>query len=63
MSKLPPIPSEQKTVQDATHPGRHGAKTGAQAKTPGDGDANLNEQGDQANMRQNFRPQRAVLAR
>jgi hypothetical protein len=60
MSKLPPIPSEQKTVQDAAHPGRHEAKA---AIPPGDGDVNLDEQGDQANMRQNFRPQRAVLDR
>jgi hypothetical protein len=63
MSKLPPIPSEQETVQDATHAGRHGAKARAQSSPPSDGDANLNERGDQANMRQNFRPQRAVLDR
>jgi hypothetical protein len=61
MSKRPPIPSEQQTFQDATHPGRHSAKTARQPNPPGD--TNLDEQGDQANMRQNFRPQRAVLDR
>jgi hypothetical protein len=62
MSKLPPIPSEQKTNQDAVNPGRH-AKTEQPSNPPGDSDVNLDEQGSQANMRQNFRPQRAVLDR
>jgi hypothetical protein len=63
MSKLPPIPSEQKTFQGATNLGRRDAKTGLQSSQPGDSDTNLDEQGRQGNIRQNLTPQRAVQDR
>jgi len=53
MSKLPPIPSEQKSFEGATNLGRHDAKTGLQSSEPGDGDVNIDEQGQRANIRQN----------
>lgn len=63
MSKLPPIPSEQKTFQGATNLGRRDAKTGLQSSEPGDGDVNLDQQGRQGNIRQNMTPQRSVQNR
>jgi hypothetical protein len=49
----PPIPSEQKTFHGATNLGRRDAKTALQSNEPGDGDVNLDQQGRQANTRQN----------
>lgn len=61
MSKLPPIPPEQRSSADETAEEReNGAKqdrrdstTGLQSSQPGDADANLNTQGRQANTNQN----------
>jgi hypothetical protein len=57
MSKLPPIPSEQKSFKSA---GRGSLKPDLRA---GDRDHNLDEQGRQANIRQNLTPQRSVQDR
>ena len=63
MSKTPPIPPEQRSfkgqrtdLQDA-HVERRDAKTGLQSGQPGDADVNLEQQGRQANTRQNLTPQ------
>ena len=63
MSKLPPIPSEQKSFKGAANLGRRDAKTGLQSSQPGDGDTNFDEQGRQGNIRQNLTPQRSVQDR
>lgn len=61
MSKSPPIPTAQQSKRGGDHAhltqeslGRHDAKTGLQSEEPGDGDVNLDEQGRQANLRQNL---------
>jgi len=60
LSKLPPIPPEQRSVKgdtspaQAEHQDRRDAKTGLQSADPGDADANLEQQGRQANTRQNL---------
>ena len=59
MSKLPPIPPEQRTFgksqsQDG-HADRRDLKTGLQSGVPGDADANLREQGRFGNLSQNVK--------
>ncbi len=62
MSKLPPIPPEQRHFKDeradiaGEHADRRDLKTGLQSGEPGDADANLDQQGRQANTRQNLTP-------
>lgn len=64
MSKLPPVPREQRTFSDkagrpqSEHVDRRDLKTGLQSGEPGDADANLHQQGRQGNTQQNLRPQR-----
>ena len=68
MSKLPPIPDEQRSfgggdkAEDKTAD-RRDLKTGLQSGQPGDADVNLDQQGRQANTRQNLTPQRSVQDR
>lgn len=66
MSKMPPIPPEQRVFvsdrpefDNETHD-RRDAKTGLQSGQPGDADANIEQQGRQANTRQNLTPRRSV---
>jgi len=60
LSKLPPIPPEQRSIKrdtpraDAEPQDRRDAKTGLQSADPGDADVNLEQQGRQANTRQNL---------
>jgi hypothetical protein len=60
MSKLPPIPPEQRAFKnertdiDDNRDGRRDRKTGLQSDQPGDADTNLDQQGRQANTRQNL---------
>jgi hypothetical protein len=69
MSKTPPIPPEQRTFKgqrpdlEETQIGRRDAKTGLQSDQPGDADVNLEQQGRQANTRQNLTPQWKVQDR
>lgn len=64
MSKLPPVPPEQKSFSakggrgPSDHTERRDQKTGLQSGEPGDADTNLDQQGRQANTRQNLTPQR-----
>lgn len=69
MSKLPPIPPEQRSFkgqrpdiedQDA---GPRDETTGLQSSQPGDDDVNLEQQGRQGNTAQNVRPQWKVQDR
>ena len=53
MSKMPPIPSEQRSFMGAAHADRD-----AKTAQPGDADTNFDEKGRQANIRQNLTPQR-----
>lgn len=59
MSKLPPIPPEQRTFgKTATadgHADRRDLKTGAQSGQPGDADVNTREQGRFGNLSQNVK--------
>lgn len=63
MSKIPPIPPEQRSFPDekphiqGRQRDRREAKTGLESNQPGDADTNLNEQGRQGNMRQNLTPE------
>ncbi|WP_296818152.1 hypothetical protein [Brevundimonas sp.] len=68
MSKLPPIPKEQRSFGSANTPDdakadRRDLKTGLQSGQPGDADVNLSQQGRQANTIQNLTPQRSVQDR
>jgi len=69
MSKLPPVPSEQKSFgakrgKAASGPAdRRDLKTGLQSAEPGDADTNLDQQGRQGNTRQNLTPQKGVQSR
>lgn len=68
MSKLPPIPDEQRSfgVGDKTQDpkaDRRDLKTGLQSGQRGDADVNLKQQGRQANTEQNLTPQRSVQDR
>jgi hypothetical protein len=69
MSKMPPIPREQRTfgkerpdIDQGGHD-RRDMKTGLQSGQPGDADANLKQQGRQGNANQNLTPQRSVQDR
>ena len=59
MSKAPPIPKEQRSLQGArpdisdAHHDRRDERTGLQSGQPGDADANLKEQGRFGNLHQN----------
>ena len=59
MSKAPPIPKGQRSLQGArpdnpdAHHGRRDERTGLQSGQPGDADANLKEQGRFGNLHQN----------
>ncbi len=63
MSKLPPIPPEQRTFKgerpdiDQHDAGPRDETTGLQSSQPGDDDVNIEQQGRQANTFQNIRPQ------
>jgi hypothetical protein len=68
MSKLPPVPDEQRSFGAGNTPDnatadRRDLKTGLQSGQPGDADVNLDQQGRQANTRQNLTPQRSVQDR
>lgn len=68
MSKLPPVPKEQRSFGDSNTPDeknvdRRDLTTGLQSGQPGDADVNLEQQGRQANTRQNLTPQRSVQDR
>jgi hypothetical protein len=69
MSKMPPIPPEQRTFKgkrtdiDDNVDGRRDETTGLQSSQPGDADTNLEQQGRQANTRQNLTPQWKVQDR
>ena len=61
MSKLPPIPPEQRSFSAeqsrdrlrSAEPDRRDAKTGLQSAQPGDDDVNLKQQGRQGNVAEN----------
>ncbi len=61
MSKMPPIPPEQRTFSAekardrlrSAEPGRRDETTGLQSSQPGDDDVNLKSQGRQGNINQN----------
>ncbi len=61
MSKLPPIPTEQRSFSGeqardrlrSAEPGRRDEVTGLQSSQPGDDDVNLKTQGRQGNINQN----------
>lgn len=61
MSKLPPIPAEQRSFPDeqprdrlrSAQPDRRDAKTGLQSAQPGDDDVNIDQQGRQGNINVN----------
>jgi len=59
MSKMPPVPPEQRTFGKQTsadgHQDRRDEKTGLQSGAPGDADANLREQGRFGNLSQNVK--------
>jgi hypothetical protein len=71
MSKLPPIPKEQRNVSGerprdrlrSAEPDRRDRKTGVQSPEPGDADVDLEKQGRYSNLRQNLTPQRPVQDR
>jgi hypothetical protein len=66
MSKLPPIPPEQRAFGDDTPQAdsvpadRRDSKTGLQSSQPGDDDTNLEEQGRQGSISQALTPQRRM---
>ena len=61
MSKMPPIPQEQRSFSGekardrlrSAQPDRRDETTGLQSSQPGDDDVNLKTQGQSANIRQN----------
>ena len=71
MSKMPPIPPEQRSFPSekardrlrSAEPHRRDEKTGLQSSQPGDDDVNIEQQGRQGNIRQNLTPQRSVQDR
>jgi hypothetical protein len=69
MSKMPPIPPEQRSFEGEKpdrhdqDPGRRDKKTGLQSSETGDADVNLEQQGRQGNIAQNIRPQWKVQDR
>jgi hypothetical protein len=62
MSKMPPIPDQQKSGRGPDI-GRRDAVTGLQSSQPGDADTNIEQQGRQANIRQNLTNQHKVQDR
>lgn len=68
MSKLPPVPDEQRSFGAGNTPDnatadRRDLKTGLQSGQPGDADANLDQQGRFGNARQNLTPNHKTQAR
>jgi hypothetical protein len=57
MSKMPPIPKEQRSFRGPRHLEEHAPHARH------DEDTNIDERGQTANMRQNLRPQRSVQDR
>ena len=59
MSRLPPVPPEQRTFGKAKsqdgHTDRRDLKTGVQSGQPGDADVNTREQGRFGNLTQNVK--------
>jgi hypothetical protein len=71
MSRLPPIPKEQRSYSGeeardrlrSAQPGRPESKTGVQPPDPGDENVDVEKEGRFGNMRQNLTPQRSVQDR